>query len=120
MRTLAVFFTLLLPAAALAADLTVKVVDPQSAAVAGAQVSLLCGADNKTVIATQTTSAERTTILPTQRNAHLQIRFLAPGFAVEFVAVPPDPQLKIVLRLATASQTVVVTATRTPVIGEES
>ena len=36
-----VFLGLLLAAAASAADLKVKVVDPQSAAVAGAQVSLL-------------------------------------------------------------------------------
>src|ERR1700746_1338995 len=84
MRTLAVFFALLLPAAALAADLTVKVVDPQSAAVAGAQVSLLCGVDNKTVIATQTTSAEGTATLPTKRNEPCQIRVLAPGFAEDF------------------------------------
>jgi vitamin B12 transporter len=120
MRTLTIFFTLLLPAAAFAADLTVKVVDPQSAAVAGAQVSLLCGADNKTVIATQATSAEGTATLPTKRNESCQIRVLAPGFAEDFVAVPTEPQLKIVLRLATASQTVVVTATRNPVLGEES
>src|SRR5437899_3330335 len=120
MRTLTIFFTLLLPAAAFAADLTVKVVDPQYAAVAGAQVSLLCGAENKTVIATQTTSAEGTATLPTKRNEPCQIRVLAPGFAEDFAAVPTEPQLKIVLRLATASQTVVVTATRTPVPGEDS
>ena len=120
MRTLTVLFTLFLPTSALAADLTVKVVDPQSAAVAGAQVSLLCGVDNKTVIATQTTSAEGTATLPTKRNESCQIRVLAPGFAEDFAAVPTEPQLKIVLRLATASQTVVVTATRTPAPGEDT
>ena len=120
MRTLTVFFTLLLPAVALAADLTVKVVDPQSAAVSGAQVSLLCGVENKTVIATETTSAEGTATLPTKRNEPCQIRVLAPGFAEDFAAVPTEPQLRIVLRLATASQTVVVTATRTPVPGNEA
>jgi len=120
MRTLAVLFTLFLPAAALAADLTVKVVDPQSAAVSGAQVSLLCGVESKTVVATQMTSAEGTAILPTKRNEPCQIRVLAPGFAQNFAAVPTEPQLQIVLRLATASQTVVVTATGTPVPGEES
>ncbi|HKV78387.1 MAG TPA: TonB-dependent receptor [Candidatus Sulfotelmatobacter sp.] len=118
MRTPAVFFTLLLSAAALAADLTVKVVDPQSAAVSGAQVSLLCGVENKTVIATQMTSAEGTATLPIKRNEPCQVRVLAPGFAEDFAAVPTEPQLKIVLRLAVSSQTVVVTATRTPVPGE--
>jgi vitamin B12 transporter len=120
MRTLTVLFTLLLPGSALAADLTVKVVDPQSAAVAGAQVSLLCGVDNKTVIATQTTSAEGAATLPIKQNEPCQIRVLAPGFAEDFAAVPTEPQLKIVLRMATASQTVVVTATRTPVPGEDT
>ena len=121
MRTLSVvFFTLFLSAAALATDLTVKVVDPQSAAVSGAQVSLLCGLENKTVVATQTTSAEGTATLPTKQNEPCQVRVLAPGFAEDLVAVPAEPELRIVLRLATASQTVVVTATGTPVPGEES
>ncbi len=121
MRTISVvFFTLLLSAAALATDLTVKVVDPQSAAVSGAQVSLLCGLENKTVVATQTTSAEGTATLPMKQNEPCQVRVLAPGFAEDLVAVPAEPELRIVLRLATASQTVVVTATGTPVPGEES
>jgi outer membrane cobalamin receptor len=121
MRTFAlVFFTLLLSAAASAADLTIKIVDPQSAAVAGAQVSLLCGVENKTVVATQTTSAEGTATLPTKQNEPCHVRVLAPGFAEDLVAIPAESQLEIVLRLATASQTVVVTATRTPVPGEES
>ena len=121
MRTLSVvFFTLFLSAAALATDLTVKVVDPQSAAVSGAQVSLLCGLENKTVVTTQTTSAEGTATLPMKRNEPCQVRVLAPGFAEDLVAVPAEPELRIVLRLATASQTVVVTATGTPVPGEES
>ncbi len=121
MRTLSVvFFTLLLSAAAPAADLTIKVVDPQSAAVSGAQVTLLCGLENKTVVATQTTSAEGTATLPTKENEPCHVRVLAPGFAEDLVAIPAESQLKIVLRLATSLQTVVVTATRTPVPGEES
>jgi len=121
MRTFAlVFFTLLLSAAASAADLTIKIVDPQSAAVAGAQVSLLCGVENKTVVATQTTSAEGAATIPTKQHESCQIRVLAPGFAEELVAVPAEPQLKIALRLATSSQTVVVTATGTPVPGSEA
>jgi vitamin B12 transporter len=119
MRTLAIFFTLLLSAAAFAADLTVRVVDPQSAAVSGAQVSLLCGVEHKTVVATQTTSADGAATVST-KNEPCQIRVLAPGFAEELAEVPAEPQLKIVLRLATSSETVVVTATRTPVPGSEA
>lgn len=118
MRTLSlVFFSLLLSAAAGAADLTIKVVDPQSAAVSGAQVSLLCGGE-KNILATKTTSAEGTATLPGQHDQSCQIRVRAAGFAEELVAIPAEPELKIVLRLATSSQTVVVTATRTPVPGE--
>ena len=121
MRVLAlVFVSLLFPAAALAADLTIKVVDPQSAAVSGAQVSLLCGAGYEDVVAARTTSAEGTTTLPVKTNDSCQIRIRAAGFAEELVSVPTKPEMKIALHLATASQTVVVTATRTPVSGEEA
>ena len=48
-----------------------------------------------------------------------QIKVLAPGFAAETVDVfQRQPELTIQLRLATASETVVVSATRTPVPGE--
>ena len=120
MRTLSFLFSLLFSAGAFAADLTIKVVDPQSAAVPGAHVSLLCGAQSKIVIATQTTSAEGTATVSAKQNEPCQVRVLAPGFAEELVDVSAEPQLKIALHLATSSQTVVVTATRTPVPGEES
>jgi len=120
MRTFAIVFLSIFSATAFAADLTIKVVDPQSAAVSGAQVSLLCGFEDKRIVAARTTSAEGSTTLPARRNEACQIRVLAPGFAEEIVAVPQEPDLKIALRLAPASQTVVVTATRTPVPGEES
>ena len=141
MRVFAVIFSLFFPAAALAADLSVKVVDPQSAAIAGAQVSLLCGMGNQNVVAAENTSAEGTANLPTEKiptsgktgqkwgtpdsgnsekSGSCQIRVRAAGFAEELVSVPSEAEMRIVLRLATASQTVVVTATRTPVSGEEA
>jgi outer membrane cobalamin receptor len=118
MRVSVVFLSLLLSASAFAADLTVKVLDPQSAAVSGAQVSLWCGADHKDVLATQTTSAEGAAILPRQENC--RVRVLAAGFAREFVDASEKTELTVRLRLAPSSQTVVVTATRTPVSAEES
>ncbi len=141
MRTLAIFsFALFLSATAVAADLKIKVVDPQSAAVSGAQVVVLCGND---VVATRTTSAEGSTVVPTSeiptsgknsqergtpessdsnsnRNDDCRIRVRAAGFAEEIVSLPNEPELRIVLHLATASQTVVVTATRTPLPGEDT
>ena len=120
MRRFAVSFFLLFSAAALAADLNVKVVDPQSTAVAGAQITLLCGPEHNYVAATRTTSAEGSASLPASRNDSCQIRVRAAGFAQAQVAFPTEPELRIALRLATASQSVVVTATRTPVPGEDT
>jgi vitamin B12 transporter len=112
-------------AAASAADLKVKVLDPQSAAVSGAQVSLSSkGTDTPLKIAT--TSAEgiadftdlRITDLP---SGSYRIQVLAPGFAPQTEDVPPHSNvITIQLRLAPTSETVVVTATRTPALAEET
>jgi len=100
-----------------AADLKVKVVDPQSAAVAGAEVSLV--STGQRVPATQTTTAEGIANFHVSTGGHYQIRVLAPGFAAETVDVPAHAEtFTVTLRLATESQTVVVSATRTPVPGE--
>ena len=112
-----VFLGLILSAAASAADLKVKVVDPQSAAVAGAQVSLGRGNERR-IVATQSTSAEGTALFHTPGGGPYHIQVLAPGFAVETVEVSSQTEITVSLRLATASETVVVSATRTPVTGE--
>ncbi|HTW31752.1 MAG TPA: TonB-dependent receptor [Candidatus Sulfotelmatobacter sp.] len=110
-------FSLLLAVSAFAADLTVKVVDPHSAVVSGAQVTLTHPNDSK-VLATQTTSAEGVVTLHVQESGAYQIKVLAPGFAAENVEVSKQTEVTIRLHLATASETVVVSATRTPVPGE--
>ena len=114
-----VFLGLILSAAASAAELKIKVVDPQSAAVAGALVSLIGGSDGK-VLATQSTSAEGSALflLPGQREYQIQV--LAPGFAAETVEVSSHTEITVNLRLATASETVVVSGMRTPVAAEAS
>ncbi len=107
------FFVLL--SAASAADLKVKVVDPQSAAVPGAQVLLL---EDKTASHPQVelTSAEGVAVFREIAAGPHQIRVLAPGFAVDSTALSDTADsVTIQLRLAPTSQTVVVTATRTPV-----
>jgi vitamin B12 transporter len=106
----------LLSISAFAADVTVKVVDPLSAAVAGAQVQLIAAGDSR-ILATQTTSAEGTATLHTAFTGSTQIRVLAPGFAAETISIS-NSELTVTLRLATAAETVVVTGTRTPVPGE--
>jgi vitamin B12 transporter len=110
-------------AAASAAEVRVKVVDPQGAVVAGAEVSLL-SAEGGRVRATQTTSADGVAVLRTQAEGPYRITVLAAGFAVENVEAKKDAgeiaihEITVKLRLATAAETVVVSATRTPVPGE--
>jgi len=107
-------------AAASAANLKVKVVDPQSAAVVDAQV-LLLRAGEAAVLSAQSTSAEGTVIFRASDSGKYQIKVLAPGFAVQVADVPARAEeVSIQLRLATASETVVVSATRTPVPGESA
>jgi vitamin B12 transporter len=121
MRVLAgLFFVVLLGAAASASDLKVKVVDPQSAALAGAQVNLMPASGGK-ILATQNTSAEGAALfrMPTGAvSADYKVQVLAPGFAAETVSVASQAEITVRLRLATAAETVVVSATRTPVAGE--
>src|SRR6202167_2338445 len=130
MRALCASFLLfVLLSAASAADLKVKVIDPQFADVAGAQVSLFISVPSTSVPRklrlTTTTSAEGVAsfaglMAEIPADAY-QIEVLAPGFAPQGEKVPPrSDSFTIQLHLATASETVVVTATRTPVPAEES
>lgn len=116
MRALcASFLVFVFLSAASAADLKVKVVDPQSAAVPGAQVLLL---EDKTASHPQVelTSSDGVAVFREIAAGPHQIRVLAPGFAVDSMALSDTADsVTIQLRLAPTSQTVVVTATRTPV-----
>ena len=121
MRALcASFLVLVFLSAASAADLKVKVIDPQSAAVAGAQVSLLSKGSNA-ALKTATSSAEGIATFNQLPSGSYQIQVLAPGFAAQTQDVAPNSYvITIQLNVATASETVVVTATRTPLPAEES
>src|SRR5690348_2464713 len=112
-----VLYFLLLSIAASASELDVKVIDPSSAAVSGAHVSLIRGSDSK-VLRTAVTSAEGTAQIALPDSGSFRIRVLAPGFAAETLDVSAPREVTIKLRLAPTSETVVVTATRTPVTGE--
>ena len=110
-----IFILFSLIASAAAADITVKVLDPQSAAVPGARVELHV-ADK--VVAVETTSAEGIVILRPPAAGQYQITILAPGFAPETRPLESQSEVTIALHLSTASETINVTATRTPVPGE--
>jgi outer membrane cobalamin receptor len=115
------FFIFVALAAASAADLKVKVIDPQSAAVAGARVTLLGIESAASSTKTATTSAEGiATFGGLSSTSSYQAQVLAPGFApqTEHIAVRSE-LVTIQLHVATA-ETVVVTATRTLVPAGET
>ena len=92
---------LLLSSAAFAGDLKVKVLDPQSAVVAGAQVILL-QTDGSSPLDVATTSSDGLAILRTSGSTPLRVRVLAPGFAPVVTDVPPSQDsITVQLRLAT-------------------
>ncbi len=103
-------------AAASAADIKVKVVDPQAAVVAGAQVVLM-PQGSATPLAVGTTSAEGLAVFRGIGSDSHQVRVLARGFAAKTVDVSLSVEtMTVELELATAAETVVVTATRSPVL----
>jgi vitamin B12 transporter len=111
---------LVLLAAASAAELKVKVVDPQSAAVARAQVELLQAGGTGPLAVETTSAAGVATFHPPGRGPY-RLQVLAPGFAQANASAPADGgEVTVQLHLAAAAETVVVTATRTPVPSDAS
>jgi vitamin B12 transporter len=111
----------LLLAAASAAELKIKVVDPQSAVVAGAQVELL-EKGTSIPVGVQITSAEGLAVFRHLNNGPYLARVLAPGFAAQTVEVtsPQPGAFAVKLQLAPAAETVVVSATRSPTPNQET
>ena len=114
------FAVILLSTSALAFDLTVKVVDPQSASVPGAQVELFAQTSSRPA-AVQTTSAQGFAHFRDVPSGGLRVHVLAPGFAEQLMSVSGTAaEVTVSLQLAIQTETIVVTATRTPVPGDES
>ena len=114
MRFFGIFVsTLFLLTAASAADFKIKVVDPQSAAVSGAQVELF-RSDSSTPIAIQTTSPDGLATLHAPDAPTYRIRVLAAGFAEQTMDISSSTSdtITIALRLAPTTETVNVSATR--------
>ncbi|MGH9537753.1 MAG: TonB-dependent receptor [Terriglobales bacterium] len=104
-----------LVAAASAAEIKIKVVDPRSSAVPGAQVELFHG-DTSTAIGVQTTSVDGVAVFRGLDSPPYRARVLSPGFAEQEVDIPASgaEPVTVRLRLAPAAETVTVSATRTP------
>jgi vitamin B12 transporter len=111
-------------------DLHIKVVDPHSAAVAGAQVSIYRQGEAGP-LQVRSTSGEGEAIFHLDSATGLRAQVLAPGFAVAWSDVENASslsplssktliRLQIALQIAAASETVVVSATRTPAPEQET
>jgi outer membrane cobalamin receptor len=113
MRFSVVFFLLFILPAIASAEIKIKVVDPHSAAVAGAQVSIYRQGE-AIALQVRSTSGEGEAVFPLDRAAGLRARVLAPGFAVAWSELANSSSATLIkLQIATASETVVVSATRT-------
>ncbi len=118
------FAVVFLSISALASELTVRVVDPQSAAVPGAQVEIF-SEDSTTAAAVQNTSAQGIVQFRNAAPNASRVHVLAPGFAEQWLTLTPEKPresatVTVTLHLAVATETVVVSGTRTPVPDEES
>jgi vitamin B12 transporter len=112
----------LLSISALASDLTVRIVDPRSAVVSGAQVEVYA-AGSARPIAVDQSSAQGTATFRGLPPSHLRVHVLAPGFAEQWNDVPAattEGPFTISLKLALAEESVLVTATRTPFPTDQS
>jgi outer membrane cobalamin receptor len=116
-RLLPIIF--LLSVAAFAADLKIHVTDPQSAVIHGARVALFTS-DKKTV-AVVASGADGTATFQNIPDGRYVVQVLAPGFrAAEVETAVPAESLTVTLQVASEAKTVVVTATATPAVVEES
>lgn len=104
-----------------ATQLSVRVLDPRSAAVAGAEVQIFSLNSNHP-LSVENTSARGIAEFQNLNGSSFRIHVLAAGFAEQWAspAEQDSAETTIRLHLAPASETVVVTATRTPLPSNES
>jgi len=110
---------LFLLVAASASEIKIRVVDPQAAAVLGAQVQIF-REGNAAPVAVGETSAEGEVTFKDISAGRYRAEVSAQGFAKETAEVAPGGTATVQLRLASAAETVVVTATRTQMPTESS
>src|SRR5262249_28213583 len=118
-----IFTLAVLAISAFASDLTVRVVDPQSAAVAGARVELFRKPSQRP-LAVDTTSAQGVAHFSQIPGTEFGVHVLAPGFKEQWQDASSDSRelgpLTVALEMAVTNETVVVSATRTPAPGDQS
>jgi outer membrane cobalamin receptor len=117
----ALILSALLLASAFAVDLKIKVVDPESAAVPAAQISLFAEGQS-TPLRVTATSGDGLATIESLNDGSYQLQVLAPGFSAysAVVSVPQTTSYTATLSVATVTETVVVSATRNPVPVDET
>jgi vitamin B12 transporter len=122
MRTLRAFVLLLaFTGAVFASNLKIKIVDPQSAMVGSARVSLYRKGETKPSAIRLASGDGQLELRGLERGSY-RIQVLAPGFAPESqdVEVGQESSLILHLKLASVSETVTVTAAATPATGSQT
>lgn len=109
---------------ALASELTIKIVDPLGAAVAGAQVELFSEGSSRPA-AVATASAQGSITFSQVPAGTLRVHVLAAGFAEAWqtlarAGASQENQISVSMKLSVANEMVVVSATRTPLATDES
>ncbi|HVJ04115.1 MAG TPA: TonB-dependent receptor [Candidatus Saccharimonadales bacterium] len=111
------FFLLVISISASALDLSVRVVDPSSSAVPAARVSVF-SADGK-VLGVSTSSGAGVAVFK-NLSGSVRVRVDARGFGPLEITTTAPSEITAHLNVATAEQTVVVTADATPLQAEKS
>jgi vitamin B12 transporter len=99
-----------------ASEFKIKVTDPHGGAISGAQVSLL-PSGSSVAFGVETSSGEGVVFFPGVPAGHYRLQVLAPGFSPDEeqgILLPRDSQRTVQLRIATPTEMVVVTTTRSP------
>lgn len=119
--SLSLLFLLASPVLALATDFTVHVTDPSGSTVAGARVTIYQSSNDAQLASTNTVPSGAATFHGLKPGPY-RIQVLAPGFAesITDVSEQKDSALDVRLRIAARNETVVVTATETPLPADET
>lgn len=118
---LSLFLLLALPVRVLAANLTIHVTDPSGRSVTGARVTLYRDS-NDAQIASSSTDPSGTAVFHDLGSGAYHAQVLAAGFAqtITDVTTATDSSIDVHLKITARNETVVVTATETPLPADQT